>query len=101
MLSHDVASETASAIAFKPFDLWGSECFGLREFMLISACEPDELLDFSNREERQEDERFLLTATDDLRSQMALTVVQLLPLTPEEWEVLSRQDSAMLLESLT
>lgn len=100
MLSHDIASATADDIAFKPLDLWGAEVFGLRDFVLAPANEPGELLDFPNLTKRQEDERYLLAATGDLRGQMELTLVQLVPLTSSEWEVARTRGGADLLESL-
>lgn len=100
MVSHDIASATASDRAFKPFDLWGAACFGLRDFVLVPASDHEELLDFPNLTKRQEDQRYLLAATGDLRGQMKLTVVQLVPLTTNEWDVARTQGSTTLLESM-
>ncbi len=100
MLAHDIASAAASDEAFKPLDLWGAEVFGLRDFILVPAREHPELFDFPNLAKRQEDERYLLAATGDLRGEMKLTVVQLVPLSADEWEVARTQGSAALLESL-
>jgi hypothetical protein len=68
--------------------------------MLVPARDHEELLDFPNLTKRQEDERYLLAATGDLRGQMELVVVQLLPLTAAEWELASTQGSMALLESM-
>lgn len=100
MLSHDIASVTSSGPAYKPFDLWGAECWGLRDFVLVPANDDAELLDFPNSKKRQEDERYLLAATGDLQGEMTLTVVQLLPLTTAEWERATLEGSVALLEAM-
>ncbi len=100
MLSHDIASAQANEAAFKPFDLWGAEVWGLRDFVLAPAREDGELLDFPNREKRKEDERYLLAATGDVAGEMDLTVVELVPITTAQWEFATARGSRALLESI-
>lgn len=100
MLSHDVASAGVNEQAFKAFDLWGAELFGLRNFVLVPAREEAALLDFPNLSKRKEDERYLLAATGDLNGQMNLNVLQVVPLTHEEWIAASEQGSQALLNQI-
>jgi hypothetical protein len=100
MLAHDVASAGADEAAFKAFDLWGAECCGLRDFVLVPAREDAALLDFPNRSLRPADERYLLAATGDLQGQMVLNVLQLVPLSAAQWQVASAQGSVALLQQI-
>jgi hypothetical protein len=100
MLSHDIASAEPGEAAYKPFDLWGAECFGLRDFVLAPAREPEALLDFPNLEKRKEDERYLLAATGALTGRMHLTLAQLVPLTPAQWERASAEGSRAFLDAI-
>ena len=91
---------TTSLEAFKAYDLWGAEFFGLRDFVLVPAREDPALLDFPNLAKRPEDERYLLASTGDVKGQMKLDLLQLVPLTPEQWQRATAEGSARLLESL-
>lgn len=100
MLSHDIATHGPDEPSFKAFDLWGAQRHGLRDFMLVPAKEPPELLDFPNRDKRKEDERYLLAATGELDGTMKLDLLQLVPLSTEEWEQASNNRSAELLDAI-
>ncbi|MDP2270890.1 MAG: suppressor of fused domain protein [Archangium sp.] len=97
MLSHDVASAGVDERAFNAFDLWGAEFFGLRDFVLVPAREEAALLDFPNLSKRMEDQRYLLAATGDLNGKMSLNVLQLVPLTHDQWLAAREQGSQTLL----
>ncbi len=100
MLSQDVATATAGEAAFKAYDLWGAEFFGLRDFLLVPAREDAALLDFPNLDKRKEDERWLLATTGQLTGQAKLDLLQLVPLTPEQWQRATREGSTSFLQSI-
>ena len=100
MLAHDIATAETHDLAFKVFDLWGAEFHGLLHFMLVPARESTELLDFPNREKRKEDERYLLATTGELDGEMELNLLQLVPLTEDQWKNASERGSRSLLDGL-
>jgi hypothetical protein len=100
MLAHDIATGQPGEPAFKAFDLWGAERYGMRDFVLVPAREPAELLDFPSLAKRKEDERYLLATTASLDGKMTLDLLQLVPLTSEEWAEATRAGSRSLLERI-
>ncbi len=100
VLSRDIVLGEPGDPPFKAFDLWRAELHGLRDFMLAPAREPDGLLDFPNVARRPEDERYLLACTGELRGELALHLLQLIPLTPSEHAAASAGGSRALLAEL-
>lgn len=99
-LAYDIAATTADEHAYKAWDLWRADVHGYRDFMIAVARESDELLDFPNVSRRKEDERYLLAATGELTGTMYLDLLQVVPLTPTEWELASREGVGTLLEAI-
>jgi hypothetical protein len=97
MASHDVASATKSDPPFQAYDLWAAEVHGMSNFLLAPAREPAELLDFPNRARRPEDERYLLATTGRLDGEMHLDLLNVVPLSHEEWRIASEEGSQALL----
>ncbi len=100
MLAHDVATAGPGDLAFKAFDLWGAAFHDLLHFVIVPATEPAEMLDFPNRQKRKEDERYLLATTGELDGAMELNLLQLVPLTEDQWKHASELGSQAVLAEL-
>jgi hypothetical protein len=84
-LARDIALTTADEPAYKAWDLWRADLFGYRDFALTVPPEPDALLEFPDLARRPEDSRYVLAATGTMDAKIFLDLLQVVPLTVDEW----------------
>lgn len=100
MASHDVATADPLAQPFQAYDLWAAEVYGMTDFVLVPAREPEAFLDFPNLEKRHEDARYVLALTGATDRRVALNVLTLVPLSQEQWRRAHRVGSATMLQEI-
>jgi len=101
VLARDIAMGTVGEPAFKAWDLWRAEHLGFRDFMLTVATEDAAFLDFPNATKRPEDALYLHAAIGDIYGEMYLDVLQLVPLSAQQWKLASDEGVGTLLEAVS